>query len=80
MIQAGATKTIGTHTFENWGSHSNIYPHSYFTAAAAIGMERREVDEFIQRLRKTFRKFLAKNIPCKENDQDLKKQELLDSV
>ena len=66
VIQSGTSKTIGPHTFENWGSHSNVYPHSYFTAAAAIGMEKREVDEFAHRLRKCFRKFLAKSTPDSE--------------
>ena len=57
VVQSGSEKRIGSHVFKNWGSHSNIYPQTYFTAAAALGLEREEIDEFIHRLRKVFKKF-----------------------
>ena len=57
VVQPGNKKTIGPTTFLNWGSHSNAYPHTYFTAAAALGMEKKEVDEFVHRLKKVFKKF-----------------------
>ena len=56
----GAEKTIGGHTFTNWGAHCNAYPTAYFTAAAAIGMKREEVDIFAKKLEKTFTKFKGK--------------------
>ena len=61
MIAAGDSKTIGSYTFENWGSHSNNYPFSYMTAAAAVGLERSEIDVFVKRLNKIFSKFKRKN-------------------
>ena len=56
----GASKTIGPHTFTNWGAHHDSYPCAYFTAAAAVGMEREEVDKFVERLEKVFVKFRKK--------------------
>ena len=38
--------------FKNFNSHSNSYPCAYFTAAAAIGIKKNEVDTFIKRLHK----------------------------
>ncbi|XP_064383400.1 O-phosphoseryl-tRNA(Sec) selenium transferase-like [Halichondria panicea] len=57
VVGSGAEKTIGPHTFTNWGSHCNDYPCAYFTAAAAIGMTRTEMDTFIKRLDQVFIKF-----------------------
>lgn len=61
----GDVKTIGPHTFTNWGSHCNVYPSAYFTVAAAIGMKKEEVDIFVRRLDKVFVKFSKKyrNLP-----------------
>lgn len=42
------------HIFKNFGSHSNSTNFSYFTAAAAIGVKKPEIDLFIKRLNKTF--------------------------
>ena len=60
VVAPGESKTIGPHLFTNWGSHHNSYPTAYFTVAAAIGMERREVDLFLERLDKVFVKFRKK--------------------
>ncbi len=57
VVGSGAEKTIGPHKFTNWGSHYNDYPCAYFTAAAAIGMTRTEMDTFIKRLDQVFIKF-----------------------
>lgn len=54
-------KVIGAHTFSHWGSHYDGYPCPYFTAAAAIGMRREEVDLFVKRLDKVFAKFKRKH-------------------
>ena len=50
-------KTIGQHTFTNWGAHCDGYQCAYLTAAAAIGMKKEEVDLFAKRLDKTLNKF-----------------------
>ena len=39
------------HHFEGWGSHSKaMSPVPYLTAAAAIGITRRDIDFFLKRL------------------------------
>jgi len=57
VVAMGSEKKIGPHCFTNWGSHSNNYPCAYFTAAAAIGMKREEIDTYIKKLDKIFTKF-----------------------
>ena len=56
----GDVKEINGHTFKGFGSHSDDYPCAYLTAAAAIGMTRRDVDLFIKRLDETFVKWQKK--------------------
>jgi hypothetical protein len=53
-------KTIGGRRFEAYGAHSNAYPEPYVTFACAIGMERREVDALVAKLRKTLAEWRAK--------------------
>ena len=60
VVAPGSGKTIGPHTFANWGAHHDSYPCAYFTAAAAIGMRKEEVDVFAERLEKVFVKFRKK--------------------
>lgn len=60
VVAPGCTKTIGSYTFTNWGSHSNEYPCTYLTAAAAIGMTCDEINTFCERLDKTLTKFKKK--------------------
>ena len=57
VVSTGGEKKIGTHNFVNWGSHSEVYPCTYFTAAAAIGMKKEEIDTYIKKLDKVFTKF-----------------------
>ncbi len=61
MVVPGTRKEIGPHAFANWGAHYDGYPCAYFTAAAAIGMRREEVDTFAKRLDKVFVKFKNKH-------------------
>ncbi len=42
--------TIGPHRFVGFGSHADDYPHSYLTAAAAVGVSKADVDLFAKRL------------------------------
>ena len=65
-MRKGDDKEVSGYTFQGFGSHSNEYPCSYLTAAAAIGMERDDVDLFIKRLDKVLTK-LSPNTKC-END------------
>lgn len=60
VVAPGSDKTIGPHTFANWGAHHDGYPCAYFTAAAAVGMRKEEVDIFADRLEKVFVKFRKK--------------------
>jgi len=50
-------KKIGPHWFVKWGAHSDSYPCAYFTAAAAIGMKKEEIDTYVKKLDKVFTKF-----------------------
>ena len=46
----GKSKSIGGFQFKNWGSHTDYYPLSYITAAAAIGVTKEDVNAFIKKL------------------------------
>ncbi len=61
VVAKGETKDVGGTKFVGFGSHYNSYPCAYLTAAAAIGMDKKEIDMFIQRLEKVFSK-------CKKKD------------
>lgn len=43
--------------FRGWGAHCEDYPTSYLTAGVGIGMTKDEIDVFIQRLDKVFKKW-----------------------
>ncbi|KAK6178106.1 hypothetical protein SNE40_012935 [Patella caerulea] len=71
VVAPGKNNTVGGHLFKNFGSHSDVYPFSYLTAAAAIGMTRNDVNLFITRLDKVLTK-------CKTNKTDSLKTEKID--
>ena len=50
VVAPGKDNNISGYDFKNFGSHSNVYPCAYLTAAAAIGMTKADVDLFIKRL------------------------------
>lgn len=52
VVAPGEVKDIQGYSFVNWGSHSNIYPHSYLTAAAAVGITKEDIDKFVKILDK----------------------------
>lgn len=54
VIVPGESKSVtpNGHIFKNFGSHSNGSDTPYFTAAAAIGIKREDIDLFIKRLHK----------------------------
>ncbi|KYR00610.1 O-phosphoseryl-tRNA(Sec) selenium transferase [Tieghemostelium lacteum] len=47
-------KNISSIDFLNYGSHIDHYPFSYLTVACAIGIQKEEIDLFIERLDKLF--------------------------
>ena len=69
-MRKGDDKEVSGYTFQGFGSHSNDYPCSYLTAAAAIGMERDDVDLFIKRLDKVLTK-LSPNVKYDNEAQNL---------
>lgn len=56
VARTGKETSVSGLTFRNFGSHSNNYPCSYLTAAAAVGMTKCDVDTFISRLDQVFKK------------------------
>ena len=66
VVPQYAEKEINGHKFVGFGSHSNNYPCSYLTAAAAVGMTTEDVDLFIKRLNETFKDWKKKMTNKKE--------------
>ena len=56
VVAKGDVKDVSGHTFHGFGGHTDHYPCSYLTAAAAIGMQKHDVDLFIKRLDKVLSK------------------------
>eukprot|EP00968_Pinguiococcus_pyrenoidosus_P000262 scaffold13_cov241-Pinguiococcus_pyrenoidosus.AAC.35 len=48
-------KTIGSHTFEGWGTHENETRIPYITVACAIGMKEADVPLLMERFEKSLR-------------------------
>jgi len=42
--------SIADYKFQNWSSHCNQYSSSYLTVAAAIGISKQEIDQFLHKL------------------------------
>lgn len=62
VISRGEVKTMGDIEFVGFGSSYESYPHSYMTAACAIGVGKNEVDEFMIRLDKTLSEYKRKMV------------------
>lgn len=63
VVPRAQSKKMGDHLFFGFGSSVEGYKHAYMTAACAIGLTKKELDEFFVRLDKTFqekRKFVKK--------------------
>lgn len=60
IVPRNETKSISGHTFHGYGSSHDQYPHSYMTAAVAVGMSESEMNEFFLRLERSWRDFHAK--------------------
>jgi O-phosphoseryl-tRNA(Sec) selenium transferase len=64
----GGIKVIEGQEFRGFGSSTDEYPHSYLTAACAIGLTRDEMNEFFTRLDRCFKDFWTRR------EKELKKQ------
>ena len=60
VVPRAQLKIMGGQNFVGFGSSTNEYPHAYMTAACAIGVSIREVEEFYVRLDKTLTEYSAK--------------------
>lgn len=60
VVVPGKTQEVGGHTFVGFGASCDNYPVPYFTAAAALGVTRSDVDVFCARLEKVFAEFRKK--------------------
>ena len=75
---------ISGYEFQNWGSHCNNYPYSYFTIACSIGITENDINLFIDRLQKCLYKYYHKdNKDDKDhkddfNDGDINKDNIYD--
>ncbi|KAF2071004.1 hypothetical protein CYY_007680 [Polysphondylium violaceum] len=59
-LSSNKKNTVANIEFNNYGSHTDHYPPgSYLTIACAIGIEKQEIDIFIQRLRLVLKKELS---------------------
>lgn len=57
VVPRGDNKSMGNEEFLGFGSSVNNYPHSYLTAACAIGVTDDEIDQFLVRLDKSFKEY-----------------------
>ena len=60
VVVPGKTQEVGGITFRGFGASHDAYPVPYFTAAAALGTTREDVDAFCARLAKAFADFRKK--------------------
>ena len=78
VIPQGVKKTMNGVVFHGFGSSHDQYPHSYLTAACALGVTAAELQEFIQRLDKTlteFHKQHAKKLAKKQRQEQEQQEE-----
>ena len=61
---------ISGYEFQNWGSHCNNYPYSYFTIACSIGITEKDINLFIDRLQKCLYKYYHKDNKDDKNHED----------
>lgn len=68
VVAPGKRQEVGGVVFDGFGASHDCYPVPYFTAAAALGTTRDDVDRFCSQLSKCFkdyRKKIAKNAKAK---------------
>lgn len=54
VVPKGAEKVVSDIHFTGYGSHVNEYHCAYLTVAAALGVTKREIDVFVERLHNVF--------------------------
>ena len=52
VVSGRETNAINGIEFKGWGAHCNNYPTPYLTAAATVGMEESDIEQFLHRLSK----------------------------
>lgn len=57
-------KEVSGYKFEGWGAHNSNYPQPYLTASATVGIQKSDVDLFIERLDKAINKLKGKSTPA----------------
>ena len=60
VVARNQSKIIAGQEFVGFGSSTDNFPHSYLTAACAIGLSEAEMEEFFHRLQKCFKDFRSK--------------------
>ena len=63
VVKSEKVTPISGSNFINWGAHADEYPHSYFTAACAIGTTSKDISVFLERLEKSLKKYFKEKIP-----------------
>jgi O-phospho-L-seryl-tRNASec:L-selenocysteinyl-tRNA synthase len=51
---------INGYDFVGWGAHTTDYPHSYLTAACAVGVTEDDVVSFLERFSKVWKKVASR--------------------
>ena len=59
MVSPHESKTITGHTIVGWFAHTEKYACAYLTAAADVGMSKRDIDLFLKRFDKNFQTVLS---------------------
>jgi O-phospho-L-seryl-tRNASec:L-selenocysteinyl-tRNA synthase len=57
------SRRIDGHTFAGYGTSLDDYPHTYLTAAAAMGMTLADVEAYASRLERTLREYRKQRTP-----------------
>jgi O-phospho-L-seryl-tRNASec:L-selenocysteinyl-tRNA synthase len=60
VIDVGSVKDVAGVTYQGWGSHNSSYSTPYLTVAAGIGMEKEEIDVFLNKLDTTLSEWKKK--------------------
>ena len=69
----GEVTKLSGHSFANWGSHSSEWPATYVTVACALGMKRSDIRVFLDKLDKTYIKFIKLRSTALEKEENIKK-------
>jgi len=67
VISTGKQQTVAGIQFQGYGASYDEYPHSYVTVAAAIGSTKKDIEEFLKRLRACVDEFKRKQMGTKSN-------------